>query len=92
MGIIIPQTGSLSERLYFQLSAKWSDYSVCVAIFEILQGLIKCCGTLAQMPPNQISPICGCDDSLDIVVIPVVLVLPEFLLIPTQRLSEYGRI
>jgi len=34
----------------------------------------------------------GCDGSLDIVVIPIVLVFPEFLLVYVQRSSEDGRV
>jgi len=40
--------------------------------------------------PNYTKP--GCNDSLDIVVIPVVLAFPEFLFVSAQRLSKYDSV
>jgi len=43
------------------------------------------------MPPNRILPnVHGRIGSLDIVIIPVALVFPEFLLVSSQRPSEDG--
>jgi len=42
------------------------------------------------MSPNRILPNVNVSYSLDIAVIPVALVFPEFLLVSAQRLSEDG--
>jgi len=52
-------------------------------------------GPLAKMHNNSNTPEPnfskrGCDGRLDIVIIPVVLVFPEFLLVSAQRPSEDG--
>jgi len=46
---------------------------------------------IIQMPPNRISPNMDVRVA-DIVVTPVVLVLPEFFLISAQRTFEDGRV
>ena len=99
-GVIIPKgAATLLEKPQFQLSVCELDWWLCTCCrCQDTAGPIKCGGDTGQnaqffsyynsnaTEPNFTKH--GCEVRLNIVVIPIVLVFPEFLLVSMQQPSE----